>query len=161
MSTKYKEVQRFTQWWIWILLLGLTLIPVYGVIQQLIGGKPMGDHPMSDTGLIIFLLLMLAFDYFFWMIRLITEIDAESIQIKFFPFVQREIKWSEVESYEIVGYGFVGGWGIRIGTQYGTVYNTRGRIGLALEMKNGKKCCIGTQQESELRAYLRRTMPVE
>lgn len=161
MSTKYKEVQRFTQWWIWILLLGLTLIPVYGVIQQLIGGKPMGDHPMSDTGLIIFLLLMLAFDYFFWMIRLITEIDAESIQIKFFPFVQREIKWSEVESYEIVDYGFVGGWGIRIGTQYGTVYNTRGRIGLALEMKNGKKCCIGTQQESELRAYLRRTMPVE
>lgn len=161
MNTKYKEVQRFTQWWIWVLLLGITLIPVYGVIQQVIGGSPMGNNPMSDTGLIIFLLLMLLFDYCFWMIRLITKIDAESIRIKFFPFTQREIKWTDVKSYEILDYGFVGGWGIRMGTKYGTVYNTQGKMGLALVLKDGKKCCVGTQQAEELEAFLRRTMPLE
>ena len=109
---------------------------------------------MSDTGLLIFLVLMLAFDYCFWMLRLITEVDATTIKINFFPLAKREIRWSEVKTYQIVDYGFVGGWGIRMGTKYGTVYNTKGKIGLALELTNGRKYCIGTQKEEELAAFL-------
>ncbi len=43
------------------------------------------------------------------------------------------------------------GWlGIWLFTKYGTVYNTRGNKGLALELKNGKKFLIGTQKMEEL-----------
>ena len=155
MNQTFKEVQRFTQWWIWALLIGITLIPIYGVIQQVVFGQTFGDNPMSDTGLLIFLVLMLAFDYCFWMLRLITEIDATTIKINFFPLAKREIRWSEVKTYQIVDYGFVGGWGIRMGTKYGTVYNTKGKTGLALELANGTKYCIGTQKEEELATFLK------
>lgn len=155
MSRTFQETQRFTQWWLWVLLIGVTVIPIIGVVKQVILGQTFGDNPMSDTGLLIFLILMLAFDYCFWMLKLVTEIDANAIKINFFPFTKREIRWSEVKTYQIVDYGFVGGWGVRMGTKYGTVYNTKGRIGLALELTDGRKYCIGTQKEEEMAAFLR------
>jgi len=150
MELKFEEKQKFTQWWLWILLLGITLIPVYGIYQQIILGEPFGDKPLPDFGLIAFLLFMLAFVGFFWKMELRTNIDKEVISVKFFPFTNKEIKWEEISHAKVVNYGFVGGWGVRVGTKYGTVYNTNGKIGLALELKNGKKLCIGTQREEEL-----------
>ncbi len=150
-KTIFLEKQKFSQWWLWLLLIGITLIPVYGIYKQIFMGETFGDNPMSDAGLIVFLVFMLAFLFFFWMMQLTTEITAENIDMKFFPFANKTIPWSEVKSAEVLDYGFVGGWGVRIGTKYGTVYNTSGKIGLALELKSGKKICIGTQKEAELR----------
>jgi hypothetical protein len=82
--------------------------------------------------------------------RLKTEIDQNEIRMSFFPFVKKRVSWSEVESAEIVNYGFVGGWGIRLWTEFGTVYNTKGNKGLAIELFNGEKFLIGTQKENEL-----------
>jgi hypothetical protein len=55
---------------------------------------------------------------------------------------------------KVLNYGFVGGWGVRLWTKYGTVYNVKGNIGLAIELKNGTKFLIGTQKEIELRSFL-------
>ena len=55
---------------------------------------------------------------------------------------------------EIVNYGFVGGWGIRLWTKYGTVYNMRGNKGLAIALTDGNKFLIGTQKPEELTAIL-------
>ena len=93
---------------------------------------------------------MIVFVAFFWKMELITNINNEGIKIKFFPFTNKEIKWEEIEQVKVINYGFVGGWGVRFGTKHGTIYNTSGRFGLALELKNGKKFCIGTQNEKEL-----------
>jgi len=92
MELKFEEKQKFTQWWLWILLLGITLIPVYGIYQQIILGEPFGDKPLPDFGLIAFLLFMLAFVFFFWKMELRTNIDEEAISVKFFPFTNKEIK---------------------------------------------------------------------
>jgi hypothetical protein len=86
--------------------------------------------------------------------KLKTEIDRHGIRWEFIPFIKKRVSWSEVKSAKTVNYGFVGGWGIRLGTRYGTVYNTRGNKGLAVELKNGKKFCIGTQKEPELNKVL-------
>jgi hypothetical protein len=83
-----------------------------------------------------------------------TEIDEDSIRIKFFPFANKVFHWKDIAKAEVVNYGFVGGWGIRIGTKYGTVYNIKGQQGLAIQLKNGKKRCIGTQKEAELKAVI-------
>ncbi|WP_282032750.1 hypothetical protein [Aequorivita sinensis] len=74
--------------------------------------------------------------------------------MRFFPFVKKKVNWKDVKSAEVVNYGFVGGWGIRLGTKYGTVYNIKGNRGLAIELLNGKKFLTGTQKETELREIL-------
>jgi len=99
-------------------------------------------------------LLMFSLIPFFWSMKLETGINNEMIKIRFFPFVNKTIIWNDVKSAEVLKYGFVGGWGIRLGTKYGTVYNISGDKGLALELKNGKKILIGTQREEELRKVI-------
>lgn len=154
MQPLFQEKQRFNQWWLWLLLIGLTLIPFYGVYQQFLRGQPAGDKPMPDWGLIAFLLFMLLFLLFFWLMQLSTTITDKAIHFRFFPFTNQQINWEGIRAAEVVDYGFVGGWGVRIGTKYGTIYNTSGKIGLALYLKNGKKICVGTQEESRLKKVL-------
>lgn len=70
--------------------------------------------------------------------------------MSFFPFVKKTTKWTDMKKAEVINYGFVGGWGIRLRTKYGTVYNIKGNKGLAIELLNGKKYLIGTQKETEM-----------
>ena len=153
-NLKFNESQKFTQWWIWVPLIGLGLIPVYGLYKQLIKGEPFGSNQMSDIGLVLFAILMFAFLAFIYLITLKTEIDKDEIRIQFFPILRKTFKWEDVVSAEVQTYGFVGGWGIRKWTKYGTVYNIQGNSGLLLHMKNGRKYLIGTQKEAELKTFL-------
>ncbi|MGI9525729.1 MAG: hypothetical protein ACR2MS_01320 [Weeksellaceae bacterium] len=68
--------------------------------------------------------------------------------------MKKRVDWKEIKKVEIVYYGFVGGRGIRPWTKYGTVYNTKGNNGLAIELKNGDKLLIGTQKELELKSIV-------
>jgi len=155
---EFKEKQKFTRWWIWLILIGLGAIAVYGFIQQIVFGVEFGNKPMSNVGIIIFTLFVFGFIYFNWYMTLITEITNGGIIMRFVPFVKKEIQWSELKSAKIVDYGFVG-YGIRLGSKYGTVYNMNGNKGLAIELNNGKKFVIGTQKEMELKNVVEK-MPV-
>ena len=84
MEIKFEENQKFTQWWLWTILIGITLIPIYGFYKQIILGEQFGDKPLSNFELIIFLLLMIVFIGFFWKMELRTNIDNEGIKINFF-----------------------------------------------------------------------------
>jgi hypothetical protein len=151
MTALFKEKQRFTQWWLWLILIPIGVLPVVGIFQQLILGEEFGDNPMSNFGLILFAVFVFALLGLFLMMRLKTEIDQNEIRMSFIPFVKKRIKWTEIKKAEVVNYGFVGGWGIRLSIEYGTVYNIKGNMGLAIELRNGKRFVIGTQREEELR----------
>ena len=150
MKIDFKEEQKFTQWWLWLILIGLGILLIFGMYKQLILEEKFGDNPMSDAGLIIFCVFIFGIIALFLFMRLKTEIDQNEIRMNFFPFVKKRINWKEIKKAKIVNYGFVGGWGIRLGTKYGTVYNMKGNKGLAIELLNGKKFVIGTQKETEL-----------
>ena len=150
MKIEFKESQKFTQWWIWLILIGLGVIAIYGIIQQILLDIDFGNKPMPNIGIIIFTIFVFGFIYFNWYMTLITEITNEGIKMRFVPFVKKEMNWNEVKSVKIVNYGFVG-YGIRLGSKYGTVYNMNGNKGLAIELNNGKKFVIGTQKEKELK----------
>lgn len=154
----FREEQRFTQWFIWIFLIGLSCIPVYGIIQQVILKNTFGSKPMSDTGLFIFLIFMLAFSYFFWMIKLRTTVTRDHIWIHLSPLAKRKIPWRDVAKAEIVQYSPWIGYGLRISPSYGTVYNIKGNKGLLMVMKNGKKVMVGTQRSRELEEVARMVM---
>ena len=159
MKIEFKEEQKFTQWWLWLILVGTGTLPILGIYKQLIIGEKFGDKPMSDLGLIIFAVFVFSLIAMFWFVRLKTEIDQNEIRMRFFPLVKKRVNWKEIKNAEIVNYGFVGGWGIRLGTQYGTVYNMKGNKGLAIELVNGKKFLIGTQKETELNKIVNKNSP--
>ncbi|NJW53081.1 hypothetical protein [Salinimicrobium oceani] len=132
----FREIQRFNQWWLWIsfLVLGVFLIYLNAV----------------NLGALVLVVVSLIF----LSLRLITNVDKAGVKFRFFPFVKKNYSWEEIESARIVNYGFVGGWGIRLFTSYGTVYNVKGDKGLAVKLKNGKKFCLGTQRPQELQETL-------
>ena len=105
---------------------------------------------MSDAGLLLFAVFVYGLIALFWFMRLNTTIDAHEISIHYVPFVKKKFKWSSVKSAQVVNYGFVGGWGIRLWTAHGTVYNTSGNMGLAITLHNGKKILVGTQRAAAL-----------
>lgn len=152
----FHETQRFNQWWMVLIAFGVTGLMCYALIQQIVFNIPFGDHPASNTGLILIAVFVFILFGTLQFISLRTTIDETGIRIKFHPFWGKEFKWTDIETYEILNYGFVGGWGIRPWTKYGTVYNVKGRIGIAIQLKDGKKYLIGTQKEDELKHFLTR-----
>lgn len=106
---------------------------------------------MSTFALVLPLLLIVLL---FLILHLETVVNAERIRVRYFPFLKRTFNWSEVETAPSVKYGFVG-YGIRISVKYGTVYNVKGSIGLAITLKNGKNRLIGTQRPRELEAIVK------
>ena len=158
MNTEFIEEQKFTQLWLWLLLIPIGILPVYGIYQQIILGEAFGDKPMSDLGLILFAIFIFSLLGLFSLMKLKTKIDHEKIEMSFFPFIRKTTRWSEIQKAEVVNYGFVGGWGIRLWTKYGTVYNIKGDMGLAIELRNGKKFLIGTQRETEMKEMLKKVI---
>lgn len=154
MKIDFKEEQKFTQWWLWLILIGIGIFPVIGIYKQLILGEKFGNKPMSDLELILFSVSIFGLITLFGLMRLRTEIDQKEIRMSYTPFTKRNVEWKDIESVKIVNYGFVG-WGIRLWTKYGTVYNTKGNKGLAIELKNGEKFLIGTQKEAELEKLIK------
>ncbi|AWG20683.1 hypothetical protein FFWV33_03575 [Flavobacterium faecale] len=150
MKTHFQEEQKFTQWWLWLVLIGVALMPAYGIYKQIILGGVFGDKPMSDSGLIIAAVVSFGLLLLFLFSKLKTTINDKEILINFFSFTNKSIQWQDVKSAELITYSFVG-YGIRLFTKYGTVYNTKGNKGLALELKNGKSLLIGTQKMEELK----------
>lgn len=148
--SEFSECQKFRQWWIWVILAGIGLVPLYGIYVQLVQGKEFGNEPMPDYMLVLLTFFIFGLLIFFRLVELKTEIDRIGIRMRFRPFLKREYRWDEISSARMVNYGFQGGWGIRIGTKYGTLYNISGNKGLAIELKSGKKFCIGTRKEDEL-----------
>lgn len=149
-NPEFIETQTFNQWWLWVLLCAIFGVGAYGLIQQLVLEVPFGSKPMNNAGIIGFSLFNLGMILFFKWMRLETKIDNKGIYMRFVPFKTKLHTWEEIESISVVNYGFVGGWGIRLFTNYGTVYNMRGAEGLAIRLKSGKKYLIGSQRIDQL-----------
>lgn len=163
---RFREEQRFTQKWVWGLVVGSSLLGmsvfVWGLIQQLVLGEPWGDRPMSDAALIATSAVMAVFlAAMLWLVRsarLVTELRAEGLAARFHPFHRKDrlFALSDIASAESVTYRPIrdyGGWGIRWG-RAGRAYNVRGDRGVQLVLRNGKRWLIGSQRADDLAAAL-------
>jgi hypothetical protein len=158
----FSEKQKFTQWWLYLLLFGISGLFIYALYIQIVVGTPFGDKAMGNTTLIIVSILFLCLILLFFTTRLETQIDEKGIYVRFYPFQVKlkfypweEIKKAEVRTYKpIMEYG---GWGIRYGFRgNGKAYNVSGNEGLQLELKSGEKFLIGTQKSTEIKNLLQK-----
>jgi hypothetical protein len=162
----YTEHQKFSQPWVWIGLTASGLITTglfgIGIYKQIIMGQKFGNHPMSDTGLIItsilIVLLLGSIALMFGIATLETVIDDRGIAYRFFPFHLKfhRISWEVIEKYEVIAYHPVrdyGGWGIR-GNKNNKAYNVSGNVGLHLYLKDGTTILLGTQNQAELSDFI-------
>ena len=144
MVTVFKETQKFTQWWIWLLMI---LIVSSTILPPIYYGNMNSEFILSTIVVVGVILLFL-----FW--KQITIIDQQKVQLRVVPFINRSYSWSDIEEAQVIKYGFVGGWGIRYSGRYGWVYNVKGSEGLFLKLKNGNTLVIGTQEKEILKTYL-------
>lgn len=146
---EFIEKQRFDQWWLWLFLI---IMQTTTVVLYFTGVFDQSDDPVP--GVIAMLLPVIPITLFL-LFRLDTTVNKLGVRAKFFPFVNRFHSWEEIDTFEVIKYGFVGGWGIRLWTAYGTVYNVRGNRGLYIKLKSGKQFLIGTQKHKELVDFLK------
>ena len=111
--------------------------------------KEYSNNTVSSNNLWALIIIFLAI-ILFAVLRMKTTITQQNIQLTYFPFVWKTINLSNIKTMKVINYGFVGGWGVRFWTSYGTVYNVRGNKGLHIKLKNGKQLVIGTQKPQEL-----------
>lgn len=154
----FMEQQKFTQWWLWLILIAPIVFLFYNLIRPIIdySGFAEGNYsftiiPSNDFWISLFIMFLVIL--LFLVLRLSTKITKETIIIRFFPFFTKIWKWSDITEAHLVTYGFVG-YGIRISGKYGTVYNIKGNKGLAITLKNGRKYLLGTQKSEQLEQLL-------
>ena len=137
------ETQKFAPWILCLmrgLVIFLVILSMWVFTRDTLAG-------IGFTFIVVICVLpMLSLE----VMRLRTEYNGDGISLNFIPFVKRHYNWFDIEKAELINYGFVGGWGIRMGTQYGTVYNTQGAEGLLLTLKTGRQITIGTQKPNAI-----------
>ena len=154
----FTENQRFRQIWLWVILVAVNVITIFGAYRHISGGKEFGSPFI--TGNIFTLVLILLVTGLIFVVRLETTIKQDGIYIRFYPFHLKEKKysWETIAEAAVRKYNPImeyGGWGIRRGMfGKGGAYNISGNRGIQLVFKNGDKLLIGTQKPDEAAAVL-------
>ncbi len=172
----FHEEQRFSNSpmkWIFPVIFLLSVGPLaYGVYQQLILGKPWGDHPSSNSGLVLTFIFVFVFMAGLWLAfslsKLHVTIDPEGIHYRFPLFIRkwRTIKKEQIAGYQVRKYSPMleyGGWGYRRlhgfrTRKNGIAVNVSGKIGLQLYFNNGKKMLIGTRRPAAIERAMKKLM---
>jgi hypothetical protein len=150
----FEEKQRFTQWWLWLILLAACIIPF---IPILMGLDSLTDQWLSLLAMSVLLFLIVGL---LLLIQLKTTVDEEGVHYQFIPFhfKQKTILWKDIKSAEVRKYEPLkeyGGWGIKGYSNKNKAYNVKGNLGLQVVLKNGNKILFGTQKDEELKAFLK------
>ena len=150
----YREVQQFRQPLLWLVVLAVVGVSIYGAVQQLGMGQPFGTNPAPDAGMIgVVLIFGFGFPLLFYVANLTTEVRGDGLYFRFFPFHWsfHKIPFEELEAYEVRTYRPLrdyGGWGIRYG-RMGKAYNVSGNQGVQFGLTNGDRLMIGSQRPHE------------
>jgi len=151
----YSETQRFSQWWIWVLVLGIAGLMWFGAVQQLLFGIPFGGNPAPDPLMWVLLLTFgIAMPLFMYALNLRTEVRPDGLYLKMFLLHLRYqvIPWQEIERFYPRTYRSIreyGGWGIRYGPS-GKAYNIKGNQGIQLELNGGRRLLVGSGDPESL-----------
>ncbi|MBL7917403.1 MAG: hypothetical protein JNM96_03340, partial [Bacteroidia bacterium] len=128
-NIEFKEIQKFRQWWLVLILLIILFTFTCAVIRQLIYNIPFGTNPVNNTGLITLAIIIFLLCAFILIIKLETKINQQGIYVRFYPFHLKFkfLSWDEIDNAYTREYSPIteyGGWGLRISLSgNGKAYN--------------------------------------
>ncbi len=153
----FSEIQRFTQSWLFYLVIAMALVPIVSTILVSNGTNIGQSEFMLSLAIgIVIGALVLSLMFF---TKLEVYLEREGITYRLFPFQIKfkQISYNEIESYEIRKYSPIleyGGWGLRYSFKNGKAYNISGNMGIQLVLKNDKKTLFGTLKPEEFNLAL-------
>jgi|TARA_B100000927_G_scaffold169406_1_gene136595 hypothetical protein len=148
MKVLYNESQKFTQWWLWLILFSFPLFAVY----------PFDLNNLNFNYIFISIAILL----FFYFLELRIFITEEALYYQFFPIHMKkhQIKFTEIKKVEAVKYKPIidyGGWGIKHGFN-GKAYNVSGNLGVRIYLSNGTNILFGSKKHKEFEIVLMKAM---
>ncbi|MET6991839.1 DUF6141 family protein [Sediminicola arcticus] len=151
----FQETQRFNQWYMRLISLGLLAFLLFSLYQWFIAKDAVGNVPPDDSiGQLVVIFVLVLTILLLFLIQLKTEIDERGVHYRFIPFhfKNKTITWGDIKECYVRTYSPImeyGGWGYRLTFKNGKAFNVSGNEGIQLVLKSGKKILIGTQKESE------------
>ena len=150
----FREQQRFKQWWLWLLVYGITTLMWWAFFQQIIRGRSWGTTPAPNWLIwLMWPVFGLGLPALFHTMTLIVEVRPSRVEIRYRPFVNRSIALSDIEQVTARTYKPIeeyGGWGIRGWSGQRIAYNVSGDQGVELLLRDGRSVMIGSQQPETL-----------
>ena len=145
MQYIFEENQKFTQWWLWVILLSFPIIAL----------GPFDENTVN----IYHVLIGLFIPFLFYLFELRLKVNVEGLHYQFFPFhfKSHTIKLEDIESIKAMEYSPLkeyGGWGIKYGFK-GKAYNVCGNKGVKIFLNNGTNIMFGSQKYNELAKALK------
>jgi hypothetical protein len=152
-STLFHESQPFRVWWLWLILLIPVAVSWWTFIVQIVLGTPVGNHPAPDiVTVMLWLLFGFGLPLFAYYTRLITDVHADGVHLRFFPLYSRTIALDDIVAYQARQYSPIreyGGWGIRYGERGNRAFIVGGTGGVELELADKTRVLIGSQRSEE------------
>ena len=130
--------------------IGYLLIILYSALVVFIGYLTvlMDFNPFALAALIVMLIVLRLFS------SLTVAVDEQMIKIQFgFGVIRKAFLLRDIESFCEVKNPWYYGWGIRF-TPRGWLFNVSGFSAIELQMKNGKRYRIGTDEPDDLASAL-------
>lgn len=148
----FEETQRFTQWWLWTLMLIILATVIYIPLEQHAQEANTGNSIGNVTFWIGFVAVIFAI-IFLLSCKLQSRIDESGVTYQFFPFQlkERHIGWNEIENIEVRTYKPImeyGGWGYRLGRK-GKALNVKGNKGIQMYTTDKNSFLLGTQKPTD------------
>lgn len=164
-ETNFKETQRIDMWWVRLAVFVPAAVMLWIFAEQIVGGRPHGEHPGPDWLVwVLMIFLCVAVPALLLVLRLTVTVDDAGVHIRYYPFVNRVIPFSDIHTFRARQYRPIrefGGWGIRGGLGKKMAYNASGNLGVELYLKNMTSVMIGSQRHLELAEALRNRGVVE
>lgn len=161
----FNEIQKFDQWWMKLIYIGLIAMPLYSIYTWNISNEAVGNVGPEDTnGQLILIICTVPILVLFYIFKLRTEIDEIGVHYQFLPFhlSKQTLRWAEIEKCYVRTYSPIreyGGWGFRTSFgKKGKAYNIRGNKGIQIELKSGNKILIGTQRDADAEQVIHRNL---
>jgi len=148
MKYLFEENQKFTQWWLWVILLSFPIISV----------GPFDDNEIN----LYYVLIGTGIPLLFYTFQLRLKVNSEGLHYQFFPFhfKPHTIKIEDIEKYKVMEYSPLkeyGGWGIKYGFK-GKAYNVSGNKGVKIFLTNGTNIMFGSQKNKYLGEILKKLL---
>jgi hypothetical protein len=162
----FNETQRFTQWWIYLVLAMVFASWIYTMVTLFPETQKEDGNSAKIMLIVNSIIIPFTIYALLRILKLKTRIRNEGIYYRFVPmhFKEKFLAREDIERFEVRKYRPLpeyGGWGIKTrGSKYGKAINVSGNQGLQLYLTNGKKLLIGTQKPREIEKAMEAMRPV-